>query len=212
MTDLSNEPEMYKLVEPQTANSELTINQVKKYCKHLNKNLINVMDRLDDILLYETFNENDRKFIQKKDINFNSIKLKKEDIEKHGEIIMSNIFEASLSDAIDRAIAFFESPNNDDWYRILLKYKTEILKLEQDTDLLLDTLNILFDTLQSIYSGLEFSKIEQIKKDHNYIKFDEFDGINFNFGFFSLNISNETDIINRKNLILEAITERVCIA
>jgi hypothetical protein len=39
-------------------------------------------------------------------------------------------------------------------------------------------------------SGFEFSKIEQIKKNHNYIKFDEFDGINFNFGFLNLNISN----------------------
>jgi hypothetical protein len=208
MTNLSKQPEMYKLVNPLTAKSSLTINEIKKYCKQLNTNLIEVMDRLDNIILYESFNEYDKRYIQKRDISLIDLKLSKEDLLKHGNSIMSSIFEALLSDAIDRSIEFFESTNTEEWSSILTKYKTEALKLDQDTDLMLDTLNTLFSTVHSIYSGLEISKINELKKKYNFIKLDDIDGTKFNFSFLNLFISNESDIITRRNLFFDAITER----
>ncbi len=208
MTNLSKEPEMYKLVEPHTTICFLSVNEIKKYCKQLNNNLIEVIDRLDDIIMFEAFNENDRKYIQKKDIHFKEFRLSKDDQLKHGDIIISNILEASLFEAIERAIKFFGAPDKDKWYSKIAQYKTDILRIDQDTDWMLDTLNTLFETFQYIFSGLESSKMSEIMKKYNYIKSDDVDGVNFNFSFVFLALSSESDIIKKKNLLLDAITQR----
>lgn len=199
---------MYKLVEPHTTICFLSVYEIKKYCKQLNNNLIDVIDRLDDIIMFEAFNENDRKYIQKKDIHFKEFRLSKEDQLKHGDIIISNILEACLTEAIERAIKFFGAPDKDEWYSKIAQYKTDILRIDQDTDWLLDILNTLFGTFECIFSGLEKSKMHEIMKKHNYIKSDDVDGVNFDFSFVSLAASNESDIIKKKNLLLDAITER----
>lgn len=208
MDNLPKQPKMYKLVNSLTAKSSLNINEIKKYYKQLNRNLIEVIERLEDVLSNESFSESDRRYIQKRDITLIDIKLAKEDHLKHGNSIISNIIEASLIEGIESAIDFFGSVDNDDWSKMLKYYKTGVLKFDQDADWLLDTLNLVFSTVHSIYSGLEVSKITEIKRRHNHLKFDDIDGANFNFSFLSLFISNESDIIKRKNLILDAITER----
>lgn len=208
MTNLSKKAEIYKLINPRTTNCILSVNEINKNCKQLNTNLIEVIDRMDDILLSESFSENDRKYILKRDVNFKKLILSKEDQLKHGDIIISNILEASLIEAIERAIKFFGAPDKDDWYRKIAQYKTDILRINQDTDWLLDTLNTLFGTFECIFSGLEKSKMSEIMKRHNCIKNDVIDGINFNFSFLSLAVSNEPDIIKKKNLLLDAITQR----
>lgn len=186
----------------------LSVNEINKYCKLLNNNLIEVIDRMDDILLSESFNENDRKYIQKRDINFKEFRLSKEDQLRHGDIIISNILEASLLEAIERAIKFFGAPDKDEWYSKIAQYKTDILRIDQDADWMLDILNTLFTTFEYIFSGLESSKMSDIMKKYNYIKSNDIDGVNFNFSFLSLAVSNESDIIKKKNILLDAITQR----
>lgn len=207
MDNLSKQPELYEQAMFQAANPTLSINEIKKYCKQLNSSLIEVIDRLDDILLYESFNENDRKYIQKRDIMFKEFILSNEEKLKHGDIIISNILEISLFEAIEKAINFFDASNKDEWYSKLTKCKTYFIRIDQDTDWILDTLNTLYQTFEDIFSGLGKSKLSEIVKKHNYINYDDIDVINYNFNFLSLEVSNEPDIIKKKNLLLEAITK-----
>jgi len=208
MTNLSKKSEIYKLINVHTNNCILTINEIKNYCKQLNNNLYDVIDRLDIIFAGEFFTEYDRKYIQKRDIRFKEFRLSKEDELKHGEIIISSILEASLFEAIERAIKFFGAPDKDEWHNKIMKYKTDIIRIDQDTDWMLDTLNTLFQTFHYIFSGLGSTKLSEIMKNYNYIKSNDIDGVNFNFSFVSLAVSNESDIFKKKDILLEAITQR----
>ena len=198
MTNLSKKSELHNLINLRATTCILSVNEIKKYCKQLNTNLIEVIDRMDDILLSESYNENDHKYILKRDIKFKKFILSKEDQLKHGDIIISNILEASLIEAIERAIKFFGVPDKDEWYDKIAQYKTDILRIDQDTDWMLDILNALFGTFECVFSGLEKSKMSEIMKKYNYIKSNDIDGVNFNFSFLSLTVSNEPDIFKKR--------------
>ena len=208
MTDLSNEPEMFKLVEPQIIESTYSIQEIKKKYLRLNKNLVEVLERIQDILMLEEYNDTDKKYIQRRDLNFELYKLHENEIKDHGEELMHSIFEATLKDSLSYAIMFFNNSNNKDWHRKMLSIKTELLKIPDDTTELLGTINKLHITLFKIYDSFDPNYITKQKKTYKYTEFEEDYAFDFNFNLVHNNLKRESNILKIKEKYYEEITEK----
>ena len=187
-----------------TKEAGLSIYEIKTIYNKLNHNLIEVMERIEDILSRSWFDENDKKYINKRDCKFQRYTLKKDELEEHGLDLMSNIFEATLTDALHKYIDFFKGTDYADWYANLLEYRTEILKLNGDSTYLLGVLNKLFDSLHEIYKGFHPEIIEEIGQIYNDNDF----SFDFDFMFVYNQLTTKSDLIAKNNFLLDAIAEK----
>ena len=99
--------------------------------------MLSVIDKMEEIILHDGFNERDIHFLKKKTDFYKPLLLKIPDLEEHGEDLIKNILNATLKVTYHKSIHFF---NNDDcfnWNDRLQKYKTDIIKLDGDTTFLL---------------------------------------------------------------------------
>lgn len=208
MTDLSKEPEMYKLVEPQIIESTYSIQEIKKKYLRLNKNLVEVLERIQDILMLEEYNDADKKYIQRRELYFDLYKIHENEIKIHGEELIYSILEATLKDSISYGILFFNSSNNKDWKRKVFSIKTELLKIPDDTTLLLRTLNELHSTLYRIYDSFSPNFISELKNTYRYNDSEEDYAYDFDFYFVYNDLKNENDLLKKREKYLQQITEK----
>ena len=133
MTNSTKKNQPTKIISEELTETGLSIQEIKTIYNKLNHNLIEVMERFEDILSRCWLDENDKKFINRRNCKFETLTLREEDLEEHGAELIGNIIEATLGDALHKSFDFFDCSNNEGWYVKFQDYKTEILKLQGDS-------------------------------------------------------------------------------
>jgi len=208
MTNLSKSDFDNELLATVISQSRHSITVIRKAYIELSKNLIEVMDRIEDIMMLENYDENDRKYIQRRDCSFTEFKLIEKDVQIHGNNLLANILEATLDSALERSVVFFDSPNNNDWHKESQNLKIRLLKINADTTYLLEVVNTLNDTFNKIYNAFEPNYIKDLKRRYKYIDFEDGFKFKFDFSLIHYQLNLEPNLIKRKNGYFQVISER----
>lgn len=201
---------------PSTNLSEncLSITEIKKRYRKLNQNLVEVMERIEDIIVRQCFDENDRKYLKNRDCCFVQYEVNQSEIDIYGEDLMHNLMEMLFSDAIYKSQKFFMSPNNSNWLFAIYYLKKQILFIDEDTQALIETLNNLHESMDEIFISLDLDNIEEINLDEiaELATIEEIENSfysnRFNFMTIYDNAENETSLIAKRNIYYNAIAEK----
>lgn len=165
--------------------------------------MISVMDKMEEIIFYERINENDINFLKNKTNFYKPLLLKIHDLEEHGEDLIKNILNATLQDTYYKSIQFF---NNDDcfnWNDRLQRYKTDIIKLGNHTNFLLNYINRLYDSLFQLHCDFSNNPRNDIDS-----YFDDENDFDFDFRFIYNKVLEEPILLAKKKILLESIADR----
>lgn len=206
---MSDSVAMNNAVEtPSTTLSEncLSITEIKKRYRKLNKNLIEVMDRIEDIINRECFDENDRKYLKNRDCSFVQYKLNQKEIEIYGISLDYDLLVSMLGDAIKKSYLFFESENSMNWESTMSSLKKKILIFNEDTTILLLSLNNLYQSLYDIIYYIEFENIliQAHSEENNRTYYSTY----FNIDAVHSSADDENDIQLKRNIYYKAIAEK----
>ena len=205
---MSDSVAMNNAVEtPSTTLSEkcLSILEIKKRYRKLNQNLVEVMERFEDIIERECLDENDRKYLKNRDCSFIHYNVSQNDIELHGESLNYDLLESGLKNAIIKSIYFFDV-DLCEWKNALLNYKRKFLEFEQDTTDLSIVLNKLYISMDNIFDNLNPEYVQYITFDfpiENTIILNDFD-----FNEIAKVAQKETDLIVRRNIFCKALADK----
>lgn len=197
-----------------TAENCLSILEIKMRYKKLNQNLVEAMERIDDIISRKCFDQNDRKFLNNRDCSFVQYELNQSDIDIYGEDLMYNLMVMLFDDAIFKSQTFFNSQNSSDWSLQIYYFKKEILIIDEDTRDLIKTLNILHESMNEIFRLLDLENMEEIGFDEieeaeNIEVIEEmFYSNRFNFLIIYENAEKKPDLIAKRNYYYNAIAEK----
>ena len=196
-----NLPEPF--INEYSSDKKYSILEIKTRYNKLNHNLIEVMERFEDILSRDWFDENDKKYINKRDCIFETLPLCEADLKEHGAELISNIIEATLVDSLHKSFDFFDCSNNDGWYVKLQDYKTEILKLEGDSTFLLRVINELYDSLNKVYTSFQSECLFEIAE-----VYDDDISLDFDFTVVYNQLNEKSNLIEKNNFLHDAIAEK----
>jgi len=203
MDKATNNNQTKEIISLETNEMGLSIHEIKTIYNKLNHNLIEVMERFEEILLRYWFDENDKKYINRRDCKFKTFTLREEDLKEHGTELISNIIEATLVDALHKSFEFFDCSDNDGWYEKLQDYKTEILKLEGDSTFLLKVINELYDSLNKVYTSFQSDYLFEITE-----VYEDDISLDFDFTFVYNQLKEKSDLIEKNNFLHDAIAEK----
>ena len=198
---VSQDPNLSEpFIDDYSSEKEYSILEIKIRYKKLNQNLMEVMERIEDILLIGAFDLNDLKYLKNRNCEYKTLQLKQSDIEEHGELLFKSILEATLKNTFDKSFIFFASKSVFDWFDKFQEYRTQILMMDGDTSYLLSCLNTIHNSLFALNRDFTI----------NLYDFEEEDipGSQFEFEQIYNQIADEEDLLERKKILLNAIAER----
>ncbi|MFZ4581890.1 MAG: hypothetical protein ACOYM7_04485 [Paludibacter sp.] len=200
MSEVQNPNLPEKFITDYSSEKEYSIYEIKTIYKKLNQILMEVMERIEDMLLIGAFDLNDIKFLKNRNCEYKTLKLKQSDVEEHGELLFKSILEATLKQSFDKSFVFFESNSVFDWFDKFQEYRTQILSIDGDSSFILSCLN-------SIYNSL-FTLNRDFTIDLFDFEDDDIPSSQFDFEQVYNQIADEEDLLERKKIILNAIAER----
>ncbi len=186
--------------------NEISITEIKKTYKKLNQNLIEVMERIEDIIKRESFDENDRMYLECRDCKFTSYNLSQSDINLYGISLQYDLMESLLGEAIKKSHLFFESEHPEMWKFEVNSIKKRMLNINEDTTDLLLTLNNLHRSLFDIIKYIEIEDI--IIEDHFEENNRTYYSTYFNIDAVHCSADDENDILLKRNIYYKAIAEK----
>lgn len=203
MANSTTDNQFQEIISVETTENGFSIKDIKSIYAKQNLNMVSAMERLEDIIYGECVNDRDINFLKKRQDFYRPLLLKIEDLKEHGEYLIINILNATLTDTYRTAIHFFNNENCFKWNDRFQKYKTEIIKIDGDTNFLLTYIKNLFDSLFQLHC--DFSN--HIIKDADNLP-DEQHKIKFDFLSIYNKVSTERDLFAKNKILEKSIAER----
>lgn len=164
------------------------------------------MDRIEDIIDRECFDENDRKFLKNRDCSFVQYEVTERDIDLYGVNLLHDLVLNILEDAINKSFLFFGSTNIGLWECEVINMKRNMLYINEDTSDLFIVLNNLHQTLDNIMEVIDLGYFDILEN------FEEPDLTNhsnhFDFNEVLVQINQEKNLIKKKNILIQAIADK----
>jgi hypothetical protein len=204
MSEVQNQNHPEKFITDYSSENEYSIYEIKTIYKKLNQNFMEVMERIEDILVTGNFNLNDLKYLKNRNCEYKTLKLKKTDIKEHGLALFNSILSATLCDAYNKSFSFFANKSVFDWFDRLQVYRTQIIMMDGDTSFLLSCLNTVYNSLFKL--NFDFTK-EFIEEDEGDI-IEAMFPLEFDFDKVYDQLVEVDDLNKRKKILVNAIADK----
>ncbi|NDP22804.1 MAG: hypothetical protein GZ091_17250 [Paludibacter sp.] len=198
MVNLANEKIPVMVISDESYEIGLSIHEIKTIYKKVNTNMVEAMERIEDILFQESFNKNDILYLRNRNNFYKTLTLRDDDAFEHGESLMKSILTATLSEAYNRSLVFFDSRNNLAWFEKLDEYRIQFLQMDGETTFLLSVVNGLYDSLWILYKGFNNQPLSLYENDE----------LDFDFDLIYNQVLSEPDLFSKMSILYNAIAEK----
>ncbi|WP_243347242.1 hypothetical protein [Parabacteroides sp. FAFU027] len=171
--------------------------------KLMNATFVEAMMRITQIVSTGVFMPDDLLWFRETELYYYDLNIDSYETEQHGDELKKLILKATLTEAYEMAIQFFDNPVTSYWTNKLEEYKVHFIRLEGCSTFMLEFI----DKLKA--------ELENFCKDYQFIvlKEDFFPVMEFlNFHEVASLAEKETDLQKQKQIYVDAIVESGMVA
>lgn len=108
-----------------------SIEEINRYYQNLNDIVIETTLRYNKIFYAGTFDKSDYSFFKKNKVKYKKFVLSAEQQSLYNDDIVESIYQAAISSGLSEIVRFFDERDIDEWDKVMIKHRREIITPEQ---------------------------------------------------------------------------------